>query len=35
MTWDSVGDDKKIWRMIAHVANSQTPIKVQGVVRHK
>ena len=35
MTWDSVGNDKKIWRMIEHVANSQTPIKVQGVVRHK
>ena len=28
MTWYSVGDDRKIWRMIEHVANYQTPIKV-------
>ena len=28
MTWYLVGDDKKIWRMIEHVANYQTPIKV-------
>jgi hypothetical protein len=28
MTWYSVDDDRKIWRMIEHVANYQTPIKV-------
>ena len=28
MTWYTVGDDKKIWRMVEHVANYQTPIKV-------
>ena len=28
MDWVAVGDDKKIWRMIEHVANYQTPIKV-------
>jgi len=28
MDWVQVGDKKKIWRMIEHVANYQTPIKV-------
>lgn len=28
MDWVEVGDDKKIWRMIEHVANYQTPIKI-------
>ncbi len=28
MDWVAVGDDKQIWRMIEHVANYQTPIKV-------
>lgn len=28
MDWVAVGDDKKIWRMIEHIANYQTPIKV-------
>ena len=28
MDWVEVGDDKKIWRLIEHVANYQTPIKV-------
>ena len=28
MDWVEVGDKKKIWRMIEHVANYQTPIKV-------
>ena len=28
MTWYSVGDDKKIWRMVEHVAHYQTPIKI-------
>lgn len=28
MTWVEVGDKKKIWRMIEHVANYQIPIKI-------
>lgn len=28
MAWYLAGDDKKVWRIIEHVANYQTPIKV-------
>lgn len=28
MAWSAVGDEKKIWRMIEHVANYKTPIKI-------